>query len=482
MFISAERQIELFSMPKLNSEQTYRQRLERARRHNRSAAPALRELTADERQRLASAGIAPVARRPRTVAASREHSETRLSEGLDEGLSEISLDMLRQASENGMSVAPSTPATKPTAPKPPAATFADDDNDNEDMPATVHPRRIKSDAPPATRRSPTRGQLGPQPVGVQRSATLSTFAETRDEQPRPPSQWYFVSSMLGERIRRYVLRLEEVAIAQTYYCQICLFNYDKREGVAMGCGHFFCQDCLGAYVTAKIHEGLVLGLRCPHVDDTAAAGAHGAELDDAGGCSQLITADDMRSLLALDEALIARFTRLLTARTDDKYRECPECAAPNTDGPTARSNQLRCAECRATFCFVHANAHPGMGCRQYERRRRREEKLNREAVEQFARRCPGCAFPVEKAGGCNHMTCTRHAPCHAPRTVLRVLPCRDRARACVRAVCSHAQARSAPRTFAGSAASRILRRASASTTRPASAAGCTWRVTSDAKA
>ena len=216
----------------------------------------------------------------------------------------------------------------------------------------------------------------------------------------------------------------------------------------MACGHYFCRDCLQAYVTVKVNEGQVLGLRCPHVDDedvgvatgVAAGAAAGAapgwvceactlrnddnatecvacgsarprRIEEAAdphaepGCAEVVTEDVLRSLLGLDEELIGRFSRYLSAKTNDRYRECPECQEPNTDGPTARSNQLTCSKCRASFCFVHANAHPGMGCRQYERRQRREELLNRRAVEELTRRCPGCSTPVEKAGGCNHLTC-----------------------------------------------------------------------------
>ena len=156
----------------------------------------------------------------------------------------------------------------------------------------------------------------------------------------------FAQRLLAERLRSRF---------PTYYCQICLFHYDAREGVAMACGHLFCPDCLGAYMTVKIAEGQVLNLRCPHVDSESTG--------DEAGCDARVDVPTLRDLLRLDAALVDRYTRFVAARTNDLYRECPSCTAPNTDGPTSRSNELRCAECSTSFCFVHADAHPGIGCR-----------------------------------------------------------------------------------------------------------------------
>jgi len=98
-------------------------------------------------------------------------------------------------------------------------------------------------------------------------------------------------------------------------------------------------------------------------------------------------------------------------RTDQKYRECPNCKAPNTDGPTRFSNQLRCSQCSTTFCFVHGDAHRGRGCRQFERSLRRAnasaEAANKSYINQYTRKCPNkaCKARIEKSRGCNHMTC-----------------------------------------------------------------------------
>jgi hypothetical protein len=63
------------------------------------------------------------------------------------------------------------------------------------------------------------------------------------------------------------------------------------------------------------------------------------------------------------------------------------------------------AGCGHVYCFVHSDAHPGQTCRQYERAHRAEEKATAAAIGAFARPCPGCKQPIEKSGGCNHMTC-----------------------------------------------------------------------------
>mmetsp|Transcript_24892 Transcript_24892/g.67232 ORF Transcript_24892/g.67232 Transcript_24892/m.67232 type:complete len:85 (-) Transcript_24892:34-288(-) len=73
------------------------------------------------------------------------------------------------------------------------------------------------------------------------------------------------------------------------------------------------------------------------------------------------------------------------------------------------SNRLTCAACSYQYCYVHSDAHPGQGCRQYERKRREEERAAEAYIAEFTRRCPNrdCKQPISKSSGCNHMTCSK---------------------------------------------------------------------------
>jgi hypothetical protein len=48
-------------------------------------------------------------------------------------------------------------------------------------------------------------------------------------------------------------------------------------------------------------------------------------------------------------------------------------------------------------------------CRAYAARMRSQERASQAAISRLAKKCPQCKAPVEKNGGCNHMTCQH---CH----------------------------------------------------------------------
>lgn len=134
------------------------------------------------------------------------------------------------------------------------------------------------------------------------------------------------------------------------------------------------------------------------------------------GCSCVLPPPLLKALIGIgpdrfdtapDLGAAEKYNRLAAQLEDGRYRECPHCQTPSTAGPTAQSNEIFCGACGETYCFVHLNAHPGKGCRQYERGRRADEKAAQRTIRQFTRPCPQCAIRIEKSADCNHMTCTK---------------------------------------------------------------------------
>lgn len=100
-------------------------------------------------------------------------------------------------------------------------------------------------------------------------------------------------------------------------------------------------------------------------------------------------------------------------------------------GPGCRSGQLNtdnsdfmeCAACGYKQCLRHGAAwHAGETCEQHDRRtsgaaaRREEEEARTAAVlDAVSKPCPGagCGWRIQKADGCDHMTCRkcRHEFC-----------------------------------------------------------------------
>ena len=196
---------------------------------------------------------------------------------------------------------------------------------------------------------------------------------------------------------------------QTYFCQICLMHGVVAQSVELPCKHHFCRECLLGYCSSKIHDAVV-DFTCPHIAEHAAS--VGDEPRGAVGCTQPIDEALLREVVGVGDELLAKLSRF-RAMKDARYRECPSCQAPNTDGPSAaRGNALTCASCGTVFCFEHGAAHTGRTCTQYTREQRAQRKAelaSQAAIARHFRKCPNqqCGQPIEKSGGCNHMTCYR---------------------------------------------------------------------------
>ena len=223
----------------------------------------------------------------------------------------------------------------------------------------------------------------------------------------------FLASRAVVQVSAGIFRELTTSARETYRCQICLMNQEFEEGVTLPCGHTFCADCLLMFATSKINEAIV-DFTCPHVDDReegAAAAAGDAEPRPQGSesCQQPIDEACLRDLLDAPPELLAKAARF-RAMQDKHFRECPRCAHPNTDGPSSffsGGNRLTCGACGHAYCFEHGDAHPGRSCRQYEYAQRVAERATAAAISQHYRKCPkpDCGMPIEKNGGCNHMTC-----------------------------------------------------------------------------
>ena len=243
-----------------------------------------------------------------------------------------------------------------------------------------------------------------------------------------------------------------------FYCQICLCNEAITAAYALEpCGHHFCRDCISQYLMVKVNEAQLSNFLCPFIDDSLTNAPPNGWTCDActlfnipapepgvatvqcsmcetsqavpsapaePGCRALLSPTDLSNLL--DDASKAKLARFQVMRENTNYRECPRCQFPNTVGPKAGSNRLVCGEsgdavdeekgkgsdgggCSHVYCFVHSDQHQGESCRQFELRHRQQEASAAAFISQFSRPCPGCKQPIEKSGGCNHMTCPNPA-------------------------------------------------------------------------
>jgi hypothetical protein len=77
----------------------------------------------------------------------------------------------------------------------------------------------------------------------------------------------------------------------------------------------------------------------------------------------------------------------------------------------AKTTKFVCHTCERTSCVVHkVRWHKGETCSEYDYRtnarlKADEEDASRRVVEATTKPCPGCARPIEKNNGCDHMEC-----------------------------------------------------------------------------
>jgi hypothetical protein len=185
-------------------------------------------------------------------------------------------------------------------------------------------------------------------------------------------------------------------------CPAC--TNEVTQAVCLPCGHEWCHTCLTKYLAASTDNSL-FPLSC--------FGANGT-------CAEPIPLPIARNLLPADqfEAIShAAFRAHIQARPHE-FRHCPTTDCAQVYRPVPDGAVLSCPACLVRICGrCGQEQHDGTPC------------TSREADGQFAewkeahgvKPCPGCNVPIEKAEGCNHMTCTR-CRTHICWTCLQTFP------------------------------------------------------------
>jgi len=186
---------------------------------------------------------------------------------------------------------------------------------------------------------------------------------------------------------------------EAIYCGLCL---EHRTDIVRSCrhGHQWCKPCLAGYVESQIACNQ-LNVRCPWLDEATTATLE--------RCTEYVEETTITEIIDTPTAL--KYHRFKALR-DPLMRECPLRQADGTSclhlqKGTARRPAMVCKQCSGTYCFVHANAHPGETCRAYAKRQKAITKANDWYLKQVSKRCPSCKAPTQKGEGCIHMTCSQ---------------------------------------------------------------------------
>jgi hypothetical protein len=173
-------------------------------------------------------------------------------------------------------------------------------------------------------------------------------------------------------------------------CPVC-FN-EATSPITLECGHAWCKACLAAYIVAAV-DNKVFPLTC---------------LGTEANCYVLIPINIARQILpASDFHAVSQASFFAHVHARPKvFFNCPTPDCRQIYRTSLQGTILQCPECLIRICpHCHVESHDGVDCEkpvgstewQFQEWTRTHDVKN----------CPGCKVPIERAEGCNHMTCTR---------------------------------------------------------------------------
>ncbi|DBA01048.1 TPA: hypothetical protein N0F65_002658 [Lagenidium giganteum] len=208
----------------------------------------------------------------------------------------------------------------------------------------------------------------------------------------------------GRRVWQLLNDLVTPPPVPAFYCQGCLDDVPATfKFVLSTCGHAFCFDCVTGYLETKIHDAQVNPV-CFHDQDANGAGGADTNASTPGKCGREVSEEDI--LLVVSPEVWAKYQRFKLHKTTPNARDCPFCGHSQMCSSGSVNPQVTCVACFQVFCFVHSNAHPGKSCKAHIKATAKTDKLTAACIRGISKPCPGCQAPVQKNGGCNHMTCS----------------------------------------------------------------------------
>lgn len=175
-------------------------------------------------------------------------------------------------------------------------------------------------------------------------------------------------------------------------CSVCWTEAD--DAYRTTCGHTYCKECFsGLCASATSPENFPL--KC---------------LGDATRCTHVFGMAELQKALstsAFDELLKAAVQIYLRTRPNE-YQYCVTADCPQLYRTTTNGRVFDCPGCLTHICTTcQAVSHDGYTCAEYKDLSSEGSLAFKKWMdENKVKPCPKCGTPIQKAYGCNHMTCT----------------------------------------------------------------------------
>jgi len=182
----------------------------------------------------------------------------------------------------------------------------------------------------------------------------------------------------------------------TGYCPICDRNLPASSMQSMECGHTFCRDDWAEHIETKILSNQADQIPCMQT-----------------GCKSLVVDSDFVKR-AVSPALYRRFIQMAVQKIVDSHPLWKRCPAPGCNYVFKLDGSRKDVRCVCNFPFCtrcSSESHVPCTCQMMvdwvKKNKSEGESANWILVN--TQLCPKCKWPIEKNGGCNHMTCMQ---CH----------------------------------------------------------------------
>ncbi|KAF8919566.1 hypothetical protein CPB85DRAFT_814099 [Mucidula mucida] len=175
----------------------------------------------------------------------------------------------------------------------------------------------------------------------------------------------------------------------TVECPICFDEVDSP--CTFRCGHKYCRSCLKEYLLAA-QDSRFFPLTC---------------LGSEANCTELIPLAAAKEFLTTSEfdTLVTAAYSAHIAKRPNEFHPCPTPDCPQVYRAGPPGNILQCPACLARICSTcHSEEHEGVECPDSDGQ---EQAFKEWKSQHDVKACPGCKVDIERAEGCNHVTCTR---------------------------------------------------------------------------
>jgi len=194
-------------------------------------------------------------------------------------------------------------------------------------------------------------------------------------------------------------------------CDICceMKKLSQFKKIANNCNHpaNTCSECI-AETLDEILDGEIMSGKISYAAIPCINSMHGNE----SPCPGVFDAASIKEFLYPEQ--FEQWSELVFQEWAEKQADFRWCALPNCgagqlveDGKNS-SSYFTCVKCARATCVEHrVPFHEGLTCEEYSLSGSKDELAVAFWKAKRAKPCPHCKAPIEKNGGCDHMTCRK---------------------------------------------------------------------------